>query len=178
MVRPSSLRVRNRLYFSFPYLWRPMSWLPKSRKARRRLMVLALAAPALALAVGVSLWAMRDAVVFFYGPSEAQARHVPAGKVVRLGGLVETGSVARLADGAVSFRVTDRHVSLPVVYRRGDLPDLFREGQGVVAQGAFDDRGRFQASQVLAKHDERYMPPEVAKALKARGEWRRGEPGA
>jgi cytochrome c-type biogenesis protein CcmE len=153
----------------------PMSWLPKSRKARRRLAVIAAAAPILAIAVGLSLWAMRDSVVFFYGPSEAAAKHVPAGRTVRIGGLVEVGSVSKGGDGVVRFKVTDRQVSTPVVYRKGELPDLFREGQGVVAQGSFDRSGQFQASEILAKHDERYMPPEVAKALKARGEWRRGE---
>ncbi len=148
-----------------------MTWLPKSRKARRRLILVAAAAPVLAAAVGLSLYAMRDSVVFFYDPSEAQARHVPAGRTVRLGGLVERGSVTHGADGAIRFKVTDRRSDTTVVYA-GDLPDLFREGQGVVAEGAFEPSGVFRASQILAKHDERYMPPEVARALKARGEWR------
>jgi cytochrome c-type biogenesis protein CcmE len=148
-----------------------MAWLPKSRKARQRLLVVAAAAPILAGAVGLSLWAMGDAVVFFYDPSEARAKHVPAGRTVRLGGLVETGSVQKLADGSLVFRVTDRRSDAEVVYK-GDVPDLFREGQGVVAEGQFDASGVFRARQVLAKHDERYMPPEVARALKARGEWR------
>jgi cytochrome c-type biogenesis protein CcmE len=152
-----------------------MSWLPKSRKARRRLYVLGAAAPVLAAAVGLSLLAMRDAVVFFYDPSEAQARHVPPGRIVRLGGLVEPGSVVREAGGATRFRVTDGRASAVVIHT-GDLPDLFREGQGVVAEGAFDDKGVFRATQILAKHDERYMPPEVARALKARGEWRPAQP--
>ena len=148
-----------------------MSLLPKSRKARRRLMVLLAAAPILALAVGLSLYAMRDAVVFFYGPSEAKARHVPAGRIVRIGGLVEAGSVRRLTDGAMSFKIADHASDVTAVYK-GELPDLFREGQGVVAQGAFDASGAFAASQVLAKHDERYMPKEVVQALKKSGEWR------
>jgi cytochrome c-type biogenesis protein CcmE len=147
-----------------------MSWLPKSRKARGRLMVIAIAAPVLALAVGLSLYAARDAVVFFYAPADVAAKGVPVGRVVRVGGLVEAGSVAR-AGNEVSFRVTDNKAVTRVVYR-GDLPDLFREGQGVVAQGRFDQSGVFTAEQVLAKHDERYMPPEVARALKERGEWR------
>jgi cytochrome c-type biogenesis protein CcmE len=151
-----------------------MGFLPKSRKARRRLMVVGAAAPILALAVGLSLFAMRDAVVFFYGPSEARAENVPAGRVVRLGGLVEPGSVVKAADGQVTFAITDKVKTIHTVYH-GDLPDLFREGQGVVAQGAFDKAGDFQAKQVLAKHDERYMPREVVKALKASGEWQRGE---
>ena len=152
-----------------------MSLLPKSRKARRRLLVVAAAAPILALAVGLSLYAMRDAVVFFYGPSEAKARRLPAGRVVRIGGLVEPGSVHRLADGAMAFKIADHATDVAAVYK-GELPDLFREGQGVVAQGAFEPSGEFAASQVLAKHDERYMPKEVVQALKKSGEWRPNGP--
>ena len=148
-----------------------MPLLPKSRKARRRLTVLLVAAPILALAVGLSLYAMRDAVVFFYGPSEAKAKHVPAGRVVRIGGLVESGSVKRLGDGAMTFKIADHASDVTAVYK-GELPDLFREGQGVVAQGTFDGSGRFAASEVLAKHDERYMPKEVVDSLKKSGEWR------
>ena len=114
-----------------------MPLLPKSRKARRRLMAVGVAAPILAAAVGLSLYAMGDAAVFFYSPSDAQAKHVPAGKLVRIGGLVQPGSVKKLADGRVEFAVADKAAVAPVSYR-GDLPDLFREGQGVVAQGAFD----------------------------------------
>ena len=148
-----------------------MPLLPKSRKARRRLTVLLVAAPILALAVGLSLYAMRDAVVFFYGPSDAKTKHLPAGQVVRIGGLVETGSVKRLPDGAMTFKIADHASDVTAVYK-GELPDLFREGQGVVAQGAFDASGQFAASEVLAKHDERYMPKEVVQALKKSGEWR------
>jgi len=152
-----------------------MGFLPKSRTARRRLTIVAVAAPILAAAVGLSLWAMRDAVVFFYGPSQAQAAQIPPGRTVRIGGLVEIGSVRKQADGSVEFTVTDNTASTRILYR-GDLPDLFREGQGIVAQGAFDRSGGFEAKQVLAKHDETYMPREVADALKANGEWR-GEDG-
>ena len=148
-----------------------MSLLPKSRKARRRLMVVAVAAPILALATGLSLYAMGDVAVFFYSPAQAAAKHVPAGRTIRLGGLVEAGSVKKAADGTVRFVVTDRTLTDPVMFK-GDLPDLFREGQGVVAQGAFDASGVFQAREVLAKHDERYMPKELADALKKSGEWR------
>lgn len=148
-----------------------MTWLPKSPKARRRLWVVAAVAPVLALAVGLSLYAMRDNVTFFFSPSEATPDKAPAGRVVRLGGLVETGSVARGADGEVVFAVTDTVATTRVVYR-GDLPDLFREGQGIVAQGAFQPDRSFRATQVLAKHDETYMPREVADSLKAKGEWR------
>jgi len=150
-----------------------MSWLPKSPKARRRLWVVAAVTPVLSLAVGLSLFAMRDSVTFFFSPSEATADKAPTGQVVRLGGLVETGSVKRGGDGEVVFAVTDNLATTRVVYQ-GDLPDLFREGQGVVAQGAFLADRSFRATQVLAKHDETYMPREVADRLKAKGEWRPG----
>ncbi len=148
-----------------------MSFLPKSRKARRRLMVLAVAAPVVALAVGLALWGMRDAISLFYTPAQAAAAHVPAGRKVQLGGLVAKGSVVKHPDGLVEFVVADQRATSLVRYQ-GDLPDLFREGQGIVASGAFDESGVFVAKQVLAKHDERYMPREVSKALKEQGEWR------
>ena len=148
-----------------------MSWLPKSPKARRRLWVVAAVAPILALAVGLSLYAMRDSVTFFFSPSEATAEKAPAGRVVRLGGLVEAGSVSNSGPGEVAFAVTDNVATTRVVYR-GDLPDLFREGQGIVAQGAFLPDRTFRATQVLAKHDENYMPREVSDRLKETGEWR------
>jgi cytochrome c-type biogenesis protein CcmE len=148
-----------------------MSWLPKSPKARRRLWVVAAVAPVLALAVGLSLYAMRDSVTFFFSPSEANAETAPAGRVIRLGGLVEAGSVLRGADGEVAFAITDNAATTRVVFQ-GDLPDLFREGQGVVTQGTFLPDRSFRATQVLAKHDENYMPREVADRLKATGEWR------
>ncbi|HEY0927010.1 cytochrome c maturation protein CcmE [Brevundimonas sp.] len=148
-----------------------MSWLPKSPKARRRLWIFVAVAPILALAVGLSLYAMRDSVTFFFSPSEATPEKAPEGRVIRLGGLVEMGSVQRSGDGEVAFVVTDNLASTRVVYR-GDLPDLFREGQGIVAQGAFLPDRSFRATQVLAKHDETYMPREVQERLKAKGEWR------
>lgn len=148
-----------------------MSFLPKSRKARRRLMVVLAAAPILATAVGLSLYAMGDAAVFFYSPAQAEAKKVPAGRTIRLGGLVQPGSVGRRADGAMLFAISDNQAVDRVVYK-GELPDLFREGQGVVAEGAYDGGGVFVARTVLAKHDERYMPKEVADALKKSGEWR------
>jgi cytochrome c-type biogenesis protein CcmE len=148
-----------------------MPILPKSRKARRRLMVLAIVAPVLALSVGLALYAMRDAVVFFYGPSQAQAEHVPAGRTVRIGGLVQPGSVIKASNGEVKFSIADQASAIPTTFR-GELPDLFREGQGVVAQGEFDPAGLFVAKQVLAKHDEKYMPKEVVDALKKSGRWK------
>ncbi len=152
-----------------------MSWLPKSPKARRRLFTVLAIAPVLALAVGLTLWAMRDNVTFFVSPSEASPEAAPAGRVMRLGGLVEAGSVQRGEGGEVRFVVTDHAARTAVVYR-GDLPDLFREGQGVVAQGTFQADRSFVATQVLAKHDENYMPREVAERLKAKGEWRPADP--
>ena len=148
-----------------------MSWLPKSPKARRRLWIVAAAAPVLALAVGLSLWAMKDNVTYFFSPSEVTEAAAPVGRVIRLGGLVEAGSVVKGADGTVVFVVTDNVGSSKVSYH-GDLPDLFREGQGIVAQGAFGADRTFHASQVLAKHDENYMPREVSDRLKEKGEWR------
>ena len=148
-----------------------MAILPKSRKARRRLLAVSVAAPILALAAGLSLYAMGDAAVFFYSPKMVEAKHVPAGRTVRLGGLVEPGSVRKLADGSTDFAVTDNVATDRVVFK-GDLPDLFREGQGVVTEGSFGSDGVFVAREVLAKHDERYMPKEVADALKKNGEWR------
>jgi cytochrome c-type biogenesis protein CcmE len=150
-----------------------MALLPKSRTARRRLAVVAAAAPVVALAIGLALWGMRGSISYFYTPAQAAAAHVPAGQSIQLGGLVRPGTVVKSADGRVGFEVADRTAASRVTYR-GDLPDLFREGQGVVAVGAYDKSGVFVATQILAKHDERYMPRELAQALKAKGEWRGG----
>jgi cytochrome c-type biogenesis protein CcmE len=126
----------------------------------------------LALATAFTLSALRDNLVFFYSPSELYAQNAPHGKLMRIGGLVEDGSVQREADGkTVDFQVSDGRDSVPVKYT-GDLPDLFREGQGVVCEGVLQGDGVFRASNVLAKHDARYMPPEVADALKKQGLWR------
>ncbi|HEY1426848.1 MAG TPA: cytochrome c maturation protein CcmE [Caulobacteraceae bacterium] len=154
-----------------------MAFLPKSRTARRRLMTFAVAAPVLALAAGVALYAMRGSISYFYTPAQAAAAHVPAGHTIELGGLVKSGSLVRKTDGEVSFVIVDKLAASPVSYK-GELPDLFREGQGVVARGAYLADGTFVADQVLAKHDEKYMPPQVAQALKKEGEWRRGDPQA
>jgi len=148
-----------------------MSFWPKSRTARRRLTILLAIAPVLALAVGLTLWGLSGSISLFYTPGQARDAHVPAGQSVQLGGLVQPGSVVKHPDGRVEFVVADRLASARVVFQ-GDLPDLFREGQGVVAQGAFDASGVFIAKRVLAKHDEKYMPKEVAQALKKQGEWR------
>jgi cytochrome c-type biogenesis protein CcmE len=148
-----------------------MSFWPKSRTARRRLSILLAVAPVLALAVGLTLWGLRDSISLFYTPAQAQAAKVPVGRSVQLGGLVEVGSVRKFPDGRVEFGVADKEASAKVSYR-GDLPDLFREGQGIVAEGSFDARGVFIARRVLAKHDEKYMPKNVADAIKKQGEWR------
>jgi len=142
-------------------------------RKRRRLYLLLAAMAGLAVATTLVLLALRSNLAFFYSPSEVAAQHVPEARRFRLGGLVEEHSVHRLDDGVtIEFRVTDNRATLPVIYK-GPLPDLFREGQGVVAEGMLKG-GVFQASEVLAKHDEKYMPPEVAKALKAAGRWNEG----
>ena len=146
-------------------------WLPKSPKARRRLYLVAAIAPVLALAVGLTLWGLSDSISFFYTPAQAAEAKPPVGRSIQLGGLVQPGSVVKPPDGRVAFVVSDQLASTKVSYS-GDLPDLFREGQGIVATGAFQADGDFKAKQVLAKHDEKYMPREVAKAIKEQGEWR------
>lgn len=122
----------------------------------------------LALAAILVLFAMRDSIVFFYTPSDLTEQTLTKDQRFRLGGLVEDGSIKRGDGTKVRFVVTDTIKTVPVVYD-GILPDLFREGQGVVAEGKLDTAGVFQADTVLAKHDETYMPPEVAKSLKEKG---------
>ncbi len=128
----------------------------------------------LGVAAALVLLAFEDNLVFFYSPSEVIAQDVPADRRFRLGGLVEEHSVVR--EGVtIRFRVTDLAHTIPVTFE-GLLPDLFREGQGIVAEGTLDGNGVFVAAEVLAKHDEAYMPPEVADALKKAGRWRAGSP--
>ncbi len=135
-----------------------------TRKQRRGILIGTCLA-VLAVAVGLILFAMRDSIVFFYSPSEVAAMTIAPGTRFRLGGLVETGSVQRSGDSLqVRFAVADCTHSLAVEHV-GILPDLFREGQGIVVHGQLDERGVFQADEVLAKHDENYMPPEVAASL-------------
>ena len=132
----------------------------------KRIAIVAGGLAALAVAAGLVLTAFQQNLVFFFTPSQVAAKEAPQGKTFRIGGMVEKGSVARQADGlTVRFMVTDTAKSIPVVYR-GALPDLFREGKGVVAQGRVGADGVFVASEVLAKHDENYMPPEAADAVK------------
>lgn len=121
------------------------------------------------------LFALNDSVVFFYSPSDLAEQDVQPDRRFRLGGLVEENSVVRADDGVTTtFRVTDLASTVSVSFR-GLLPDLFREGQGVVAEGQLDAKGVFVASEVLAKHDENYMPPEVAEALRKSGQWQGDE---
>jgi cytochrome c-type biogenesis protein CcmE len=149
-------------------------------RKQRRFAFLAGGLAILGVAAALVLFALRDTIVFFYGPGEAMARlesgELKPGQRIRLGGLVEGGSVSTQADGPVTFVVTDGAAQVPVTFS-GLLPDLFREGQGVVAQGSFSETRAFTADEVLAKHDETYMPPEVAEALKKSGRWKEGEDG-
>ena len=141
-----------------------------SRKRLRLYLVIASLA-VLGLAAFLVLRALDSELVFFLSPSDIAKSSPSAGQQIRIGGLVEEGSVDKGGgDGNIAFSVTDLAQSVRVNYR-GILPDLFREGQGVVVQGAFDPAGQFVAAEVLAKHDETYMPPEVAKALKESGRW-------
>jgi len=135
----------------------------KPRHKRMALIVAGLAA--LGGAAAFVLNAFQSNLVFFYSPSQVAAHEAPAGKPFRIGGLVQTGSVAREADGVtIRFAVTDTASTVPVAYK-GILPDLFKEGKGVVAQGEIGADGVFRAKEVLAKHDENYMPPEAAEAV-------------
>ena len=131
----------------------------------KRIAMVAGGLTALAVVAGLVLSAFQQNLVFFFTPSQVAANEAPLGKTFRIGGMVETGSVKRQPDGVtVRFVVTDTAKSVPVEFR-GALPDLFREGKGVVAQGRVGTDGVFQASEVLAKHDENYMPPEAAEAV-------------
>jgi cytochrome c-type biogenesis protein CcmE len=148
-----------------------------SRKRLRLYLVLA-SLVVLGIAATLILRALNEELVFFLSPTQIAGSQPNAGQQIRLGGLVESGSVQKSGETVV-FSVTDLSNTVKVSYR-GLLPDLFREGQGVVVEGAFDGGGQFVASEVLAKHDETYMPPEVAKALKESGRWQetQGKGGA
>jgi cytochrome c-type biogenesis protein CcmE len=140
-------------------------------RKRRRLTLIGGAFVVLALSVGLVLFALEDSIVFFNSPTDLLEKHIKPGQRVRIGGLVKEGSVLRGDNLAVRFEVTDGRSTVAVAYQ-GLLPDLFREGQGVVAEGALDAPGMFRADSVLAKHDETYMPKEVAEALKKQGLWK------
>jgi cytochrome c-type biogenesis protein CcmE len=136
-------------------------------RKQRRLVLIGSGMAVLGVAVALMLNALRDSIVFFNSPSDVVEKHVPVGTRIRLGGLVQNGSLMRGNNLSVRFEVN----GIPVDYQ-GALPDLFREGQGVVAEGALDGSGTFKADSILAKHDETYMPKEVADALKRSGHWK------
>lgn len=141
---------------------------------RRRLSIVIIGLVMLGTAAALVLTAFEDNLVFFFSPTDLKSKTVAAEQRIRVGGLVEEGSVTKSDDGlVVNFRVTDLDNVLPVTFK-GVLPDLFREGQGIIAEGRLV-RGTFNASEVLAKHDENYMPKEVADALKKSGKWKGGE---
>lgn len=147
------------------------------KRKHQRMTLLGLGGLAIAAAAALVLTAFEDNIVFFHSPSELSElseRNFAPTQRLRIGGLVEAGSVAKAADGvSVSFTVTDTARSVPVTFK-GILPDLFREGQGIVAEGHLRE-GVFVATEILAKHDETYMPPEVAEAIKNSGQWKGGQ---
>jgi cytochrome c-type biogenesis protein CcmE len=144
-------------------------------RRQRRIVFLVSALGLATLATVLVISALGDRVLYFYSPADAKERKLAVGQAVNLGGLVEKGSIERPGGVEVRFKITDGQEKVTVTYSQ-DLPDLFREGQGVIATGAFRPDGIFEATSVLAKHDEKYMPPEVAKMLKERGVWKEGEP--
>ncbi|KLN60639.1 cytochrome C biogenesis protein CcmE [Kiloniella spongiae] len=145
-----------------------------TRKSRR-MYVLVVAIALLASATALVLTALDDNITYFYSPSDLKTKQVTIGRAIRLGGLVEDGTFEKLGDGLkVKFSITDGAETVAVTYQ-GILPDLFREGQGVITEGSLNEKGEFIAHEVLAKHDENYMPTEVIEALKASGEWRGDE---
>lgn len=146
-------------------------------RKQRRLTLIGSAGAVLAVALGLILFALNDQIVFFQSPTDIATKEIPLGQRIRLGGLVEDGSVVRSDNAQVTFRVTDTANAVAVTYK-GILPDLFREGQGVVTEGVLDGEGVFIADSVLAKHDENYMPKEVAEALKDQGHWQGEEDAA
>ena len=144
--------------------------MPMTRK-QRRLTLIGAGLGVLGLAAGLVLYALNDAIVFFNSPTDVIEKQVAPGARIRLGGLVKPGTLVRGDNLQVRFEVTDGNKSVLVSYT-GILPDLFREGQGIVTEGALDAVGTFRADSVLAKHDETYMPKEVADALKKQGHWK------
>jgi cytochrome c-type biogenesis protein CcmE len=143
-------------------------------RKQRRFGLIGIGGAVLGVAAALVLFALRDTIVFFNSPTDVVDKHVAPGVRIRLGGLVKPGSLVRGDNASVSFDVTDGNRVIGVGYS-GSLPDLFREGQGVVAEGTLDGSGRFKADTILAKHDEAYMPKEVADALKRQGHWKAGE---
>ena len=135
------------------------------KRRHKRIVFIVTSLAALGLAAWLVLGAFRNNLVFFFSPTQVMAKEAPVGRTFRIGGLVENGSLKRDSDGlTIRFVVTDTANTLPVVYK-GILPDLFKEGRGCVAQGKVGTDGVFYADQIMAKHDENYMPPEAARAL-------------
>jgi cytochrome c-type biogenesis protein CcmE len=143
----------------------------------RRLTLIGIALAIIGLAVGLAAYALKDNIVFFYGPTEVLQKNPAAGTRLRIGGLVKAGSLVKAEGQKATFAITDNANAVAVSYE-GLLPDLFREGQGVVAEGVLLAPGQFRADTVLAKHDERYMPREVVEALKKQGRWQESGQGA
>jgi cytochrome c-type biogenesis protein CcmE len=143
-------------------------------RKQRRLVLIGSAVGVLAVAVGLVLFSLKDSIVFFNSPTDIAEKHLAPGARIRLGGLVKPGSVSRGENLAYRFEVTDGKNSIAVAYQ-GVVPDLFREGQGVVTEGTLEPGGTFKADSVLAKHDEKYMPKEVAESLKKQGHWKGDE---
>jgi len=142
-------------------------------RKQRRLVLIGTSLGVLAIALALVLSALRQSIVFFNSPTDIVEQHVAPGTRIRLGGLVKPGSIKRGDDLRIAFAVTDGKTDIPVAYQ-GIVPDLFREGQGVVVEGQVEPGGTFKADTVLAKHDENYMPREVADALKKTGRWQEG----
>ena len=146
-------------------------------RKQRRLVLIGTCLGVLAVALALVLGALRDSIVFFNSPSDIAAKQPAPGTRIRLGGLVKPGSVTRGEALQIKFDVTDGASDIHVAYQ-GIVPDLFREGQGVVVEGRIEPGGGFRADSVLAKHDEKYMPREVADALKKSGHWQDGADAA
>ncbi len=135
-----------------------------AKPKNQRLILLILAAAAVTAAVVLGMWGLRDNAAFFYAPADVARKGIPLGRNIRIGGMVEEGSIERAADGVtIEFLVGDEsNATIPVRFT-GIAPDLFKEGSGVVAEGRFERGGRFVADEILAKHDENYMPPQLAR---------------
>jgi cytochrome c-type biogenesis protein CcmE len=140
-------------------------------RKQRRLVLISIGVGVLGIAVALVLTALTDSIVFFNSPTDVVEKQIRPDTRIRLGGLVQPGSVVKSDNLHIRFEVTDGNKAIPVTYQ-GIVPDLFREGQGVIAEGKLDSAGVLKADSVLAKHDERYMPKEVEDALKKQGHWK------
>jgi cytochrome c-type biogenesis protein CcmE len=140
-------------------------------RKQRRLVLISISLGVLGIAAGLVLTALTDSIVFFNSPTDVVEKQVKPNTRIRLGGLVQPGSVVKSDNLHIRFEVTDGNKAIPVTYQ-GILPDLFREGQGVITEGKLDAAGVMKADSVLAKHDERYMPKEIEDSLKKQGHWK------